>query len=212
MRAQWKKVLKDLNATFKRTKKSTAFEGMIITSDTEFFEKLGWRKGEEMPSSVIRFFSQAYRFAVAEIGYHGTDVNIFCAVVHVDEKTPHLQLYYVPVVDTWREKVYELDKDGKVLRNAKGSPIQAKDENGKSKTKLVHSPQQPKVCRSDFWAERGGQLSLGTCRTTFTNKSAPTTVLEEEMSEATKSIRLNINGKLNSVKRSLRKKRSLRSR
>ena len=167
MRAQWKKVLKDLNATFKRTKKSTAFEGMIVTSDTEFFEKLGWRKGEGMPPSVIRFFSQAYRFAVAEIGYHGTDVNILSAVVHVDEKTPHLQLYYVPVVDTWREKVYELDKDGKVMRNAKGSPVQAKDENGKSKTKLVHSPQQPKVCRSDFWAERGGQLSFGNLQDSF---------------------------------------------
>ena len=167
MRAQWKKVLQDLNATFKRTKKSVAFEGMIVTSDTEFFEKLGWRKGEEMPPAVIRFFSQAYKFAIAEIGYHGTDVNILSAVVHVDEKTPHLQLYYVPVVDTWREKVYALDKDGKVLRNSKGSPVQAKDENGKSKTKLVHSPHQPKVCRSDFWAERGNQLSFGNLQDSF---------------------------------------------
>lgn len=167
MRAQWKKVLQNLNATFKRTKKSVAFVGMIITSDTEFFEKLGWRKGEEMPPAVIRFFSQAYKFAVAEIGYHGTDVNILSAVVHVDEKTPHLQLYYVPIVDTWREKVYALDEDGKVLRNSNGSPVQAKDENGKSKTKLIHSPHQPKVCRSDFWAERDNQLSFGNLQDSF---------------------------------------------
>ena len=86
MRAQWKKVLSDLNATFKRAKKSVALEGMIITSDTEFFEKLGWRKGEEMPPAVIRFFSQAYKFAVAEISYHGTDVNITtCAPLSIQD-------------------------------------------------------------------------------------------------------------------------------
>lgn len=79
---------------------------MVVTSDTEFFEKLGWRKGEEMPPSVIRFFaSQAYRFAVAGVGYHGTDKNILSVVVHVDEKTPHLQLYYVPIVDTWKKSL-----------------------------------------------------------------------------------------------------------
>ena len=64
-------------------------------------------------------------------------------------------------------EIYELDAEGKVLRNSKGSPVQAKDENGKSKTKLVHSPQQPKVCRSDFWAERDGQLSLGNLQDSF---------------------------------------------
>ena len=33
--AQWKKTMKELNATFREKKKSVAFEGMIITSDTE---------------------------------------------------------------------------------------------------------------------------------------------------------------------------------
>lgn len=164
--AQWKKTMKELNATFKETKKSAAFEGMIITSDTEFFERLGWKKGEETPYAVMEFFNRCYEFALRKIGYKGTDKNILSAVIHVDEKTPHLQLYYIPVVDTAKKKVYEKDKNGKVKRNAKGSPIQKKDERGKSVYEYVEL-QQPKLCSSDFWAERGGQLSYGNMQDDF---------------------------------------------
>ncbi len=164
--AQWKKTMKELNATFKETKKSTAFEGMIITSDTEFFERLGWKKGEETPYAVMEFFNRCYEFALQEIGYKGTDKNILSAVIHLDETTPHLQLYYIPVVDTAKKKVYEKDADGKVLRNEKGSPIQKKDEHGKSVYEYVEL-EHPKLCSSDFWGERGGQLSYGNLQDSF---------------------------------------------
>ncbi len=120
--AQWKRTMQELNATFCEKKKSVAFEGMIITSDTAFFERLGWKKGEETPYAVMEFFNRCYEFALREIGYKGTDKNILSAVIHVDEKTPHLQLYYIPVVDTAKKKVYEKGADGKVLRNEKCSP------------------------------------------------------------------------------------------
>ena len=158
--------MQELNATFKETKKPAAFEGMIITSDTAFFERLGWKKGEETPYAVMEFFNRCYEFALRQIGYHGTDKNILSAVIHLDEKTPHLQLYYIPVVDTAKKKVYEKDKDGKVKRNAKGSPIQKKDEHGKSVYEYVEL-EQPKLCSSDFWAERGGQLSFGNMQDNF---------------------------------------------
>ncbi len=164
--AQWKKTMQELNATFRDKKKSVAFEGMIITSDTAFFERLGWKKGEETPYAVMEFFNRCYEFALREIGYHGTDKNILSAVIHVDEKTPHLQLYYIPVVDTAKKKVYEKGADGKVLRNEKGSPIQKKDEHGKSVYEYV-SLEQPKLCSSDFWGERGGQLSYGNLQDSF---------------------------------------------
>ena len=164
--AQWKKTMKELNATFCEKKKSVAFEGMIITSDTEFFERLGWEKGEETPYAVMEFFNRCYEFALREIGYKGTDKNILSAVIHLDEKTPHLQLYYIPIVDTAKKKVYEKGADGKVLRNEKGSPIQKKDEHGKSVYEYV-SLEQPKLCSSDFWGERGGQLSYGNLQDSF---------------------------------------------
>ncbi len=164
--AQWKKTTQELNATFREKKKSTAFEGMIITSDTAFFERLGWKKGEETPYAVMEFFNRCYEFALKKIGYKGTDKSILSAVIHVDEKTPHLQLYYIPVVDTAKKKVYEKGADGKVLRNEKGSPIQKKDEHGKSIYEYV-SLEQPKLCSSDFWSERGGQLSYGNLQDSF---------------------------------------------
>ncbi len=158
--------MQELNATFREKKKSVAFEDMIITSDTEFFEWFGWKKGEGMPYAVMEFFNRCYEFALQEIGYKGTDKNILSAVIHVDEKTPHLQLYYIPVVDTAKKKVYEKGADGKVLRNEKGSPIQKKDEHGKSVYEYVPL-EQPKLCRSDFWGERGGQLSFGNMQDEF---------------------------------------------
>ena len=164
--AQWKKTMNELNATFREKKKSVAFEGMIITSDTEFFERFGWKKGEDTPYAVMEFFNRCYEFALQEIGYKGTDKNILSAVIHLDEKTPHLQLYYIPIVDTAKKKVYEKGADGKVLRNEKGSPVQKKDEHGKSVYEYV-SLEQPKLCSSDFWGERGRQLSYGNLQDSF---------------------------------------------
>lgn len=111
---------------------------MIITSDPTFFEKLGYVPGMTQPIEVMYFFDRAYKFALSYIGYHGTDKNILSAVIHFDETTPHLQLYYLPIVDTAKKKVYAKGKDGKVLRNEKGSPVQAKDERGKSVYEYVN--------------------------------------------------------------------------
>lgn len=163
--AQWKSIIKDLNATFKETKKSTAFEGVIVTSDKAFFEKLGYIPGEHPPYEVIEFFDSAYKFILRELGYHGTDKNIISAVIHFDETTPHLQLYYLPIVDRGKKKVYALGADGKVLRNEKGSPVQEK-KNGKSVYEYIDL-EQPKICSSDFWEQRGGQLSFGNLQDAF---------------------------------------------
>lgn len=159
LNAQWKKTVQALNATFKETKKAVAFEGVIITSDRAFFENLGYIPGEPLPCELQKFFADSYLFLLREIGYHGTDRNILSAAVHLDETTPHLQLYYLPVVDEGRKKVYAKDADGKVLRNEKGSPVQAKDEHGRSlyeRTQL----EQPKICSSEFWEQRGAQGSF----------------------------------------------------
>lgn len=162
----WKSILNELNATFKETKKSTAFEGIIVTSDKAFFQRLGYVAGDEPPPEVMRFFNRAYNFILREIGYHGTDQNIISAVIHFDETTPHLQLYYLPIIDKGKKKVYAKGVDGKVLRNEKGSPIQAKDEHGRAIYEL-NELEQPKVCSSDFWEQRGGQLSFGNLQDAF---------------------------------------------
>ena len=158
--------MKDLEIGFNEKAKSIAFEGMIITSDSEFFEKLGYVPAMSPTIEVMDFFDRAYKFALSYIGYHGTDENMLSAVIHFDETTPHLQLYYLPIVDTAKKKVYAKGTDGKVLRNEKGSPVQAKDERGKSIYEYVKLD-KPKLCSSDFWAERGGQLSYGNMQDEF---------------------------------------------
>lgn len=171
LNSQWKRTIQALNATFKETKKAVAFEGVIITSDRAFFENLGYIPGEPLPCELQKFFADSYLFLLREIGYHGTDKNILSAAVHLDETTPHLQLYYLPVVDEGRRKVYAKGADGKVLRNEKGSPVQAKDEHGRSlyeRTQL----EQPKICSSEFWEQRGAQNSFANLQDEFQEQVA----------------------------------------
>ena len=166
LNAQWKQTMQGLNATFKETKKAVAFEGVIVTSDKAFFEERGYVPGEPLPLELQKFFADSYAFLKRQIGYHGTDRNILSAAVHLDETTPHLQLYYIPVVDEGRKKVYAKGADGKVLRNAKGSPVQEKDKNGKSLYERVLL-EQPKICSSEFWEQRGAQSSFGNLQDEF---------------------------------------------
>ena len=57
MNAEWQNALERTNATFKETKKSVAFEGIIITSDKSFFENLGYVQGQDPPQRVLEFFN-----------------------------------------------------------------------------------------------------------------------------------------------------------
>ena len=166
LHAQWKQTMQALNATFKETKKAVAFEGVIVTSDKAFFEERGYVPGEPLPLELQKFFADSYAFLKRQIGYRGGDQNILSAAVHLDETTPHLQLYYIPVVDEGRKKVYAKGADGKVLRNEKGSPIQAKDKSGKSLYERVLL-EQPKICSSEFWEQRGAQASFGNLQDEF---------------------------------------------
>ena len=138
----------------------------MSTSDKAFFEERGYVPGEPLPLELQKFFADSYAFLKRQIGYHGTDRNILSAAVHLDETTPHLQLYYLPIVDEGRKKVYAKGTDGKVLRNEKGSPVQAKDKNGKSIYKRTQL-KQPKICSSEFWEQRGAQTSFGNLQDEF---------------------------------------------
>ena len=67
----------------------------IITSDHDFFERIG----EE---ETKRFFETAYKFVVEykDLG----EQYIISAKVHRDEQTPHMHLIFLPVVHTTDKK------------------------------------------------------------------------------------------------------------
>ena len=77
---------------------------MIITSDSDFFNKIGEKETK-------RYFKVAFDF-VKEYKNLGEE-NIISAVVHLDEETPHMHLTFIPVVDS-------IDKEGHSIRKIGG--------------------------------------------------------------------------------------------
>lgn len=81
-----------------RTRKdSTMFIDTLITASPEFFE--GRNKKE-----IKAFFVEAVDFMERKIGKG----NIFSAVVHMDEKTPHLHLCFTPITEDGRLSAKEI--------------------------------------------------------------------------------------------------------
>ena len=72
---------------------------MIFTSDQAFFDKIGEKETK-------RYFDECYKFICSykNLG----EKNVISAVVHLDERTPHLHLMFVPVV-------HIKDKDGSAI-------------------------------------------------------------------------------------------------
>ena len=73
----------------------------IITSDKEFFEKIGEKETK-------RYFETAYNF-VSEYKDLG-EQYIMSAKVHMDENSPHMHLVFIPVVHTQDKKGNNIDK------------------------------------------------------------------------------------------------------
>ena len=72
-----------------RTRKdSTRFVDTLITASPEFFKK-------KSPKEIQAFFQRAADFLIGRVGKE----NIVSAVVHMDEKTPHLHLVFVPLTE-----------------------------------------------------------------------------------------------------------------
>ena len=65
---------------------STRFVDTLITASPEFFKK-------KSPKEIQAFFQRAADFLIDRVGRE----NVVSAVVHMDEKTPHLHLTFVPL-------------------------------------------------------------------------------------------------------------------
>ncbi|MEG7857488.1 MULTISPECIES: MobV family relaxase [Bacillaceae] len=63
----------------------------LVTSDSEYFQNLSDREER-------RFFESAYEFFADEYG----EKNIAYAMVHKDEKTPHMHVGFVPITEDGR--------------------------------------------------------------------------------------------------------------
>ena len=107
----------------------------VITSDKDFFEKIG----EE---ETRRYFETAYKF-VANYKNLG-EQYILSAKVHNDESTPHMHLVYVPVVHT-------KDKNGKEINKIACSEFWK----GKDSYKRLQDNFYAYITKAGFDLERG---------------------------------------------------------
>lgn len=72
--------------------------GIIVSSDSTFFQKLS-------PEDTRRFFEESKAFLTDFVGAE----NVVSAMVHMDEKTPHMHFLHVPVTPDGRlnaNKIY----------------------------------------------------------------------------------------------------------
>jgi len=81
----------------KTRKDSVRFIDTLITASPDFFKG---KKREEIGT----FFQTAVDFLSRKIGKH----NIFTAVVHMDEKTPHMHLCFTPITEDGRLSAKEI--------------------------------------------------------------------------------------------------------
>ena len=86
--------IKTFNQNINSSKNDVAFE-MVFTSDNEFFDGLN-------RNDIKKWAEKSLDFVTKDLGIERR--NILHAIVHMDEKTPHLHVVAVPLVKTYNKK------------------------------------------------------------------------------------------------------------
>ena len=94
------------------------------------------------------------------------------ASVHYDEDTPHLQAYFLPVVNEVKRKCYKRDDEGNLIKEKvlssngtlKEVPILLRDDNNK----IIYETVKGKFLNNDqFWKDLGGKNSFASIQDSF---------------------------------------------
>lgn len=86
--------VKTFNQHINSSKNDIAFE-MVFTSDNEFFDGLN-------RNDIKKWAEKSLDFVTKDLGIERR--NILHAIIHMDEKTPHLHVVAVPLVKTYNKK------------------------------------------------------------------------------------------------------------
>ena len=187
-----KQTLKNRGIEYLNKPSTNLLNGITFTSGPEFFETLGLKfidsgrtyktgnkKGQiikvpdiksrdDIPSTVSYFFDSCMEYLKKIVG----EENIILAQIHYDEDTPHLQAYFLPIVDKVKRKCFVREKDGNVVKKEykrkDGSislvPKLLRDEDGR----IVYEIVKGKFLNNDqFWKDRGGQNSFAKIQDSF---------------------------------------------
>lgn len=187
-----KQTLKKRGVEYLNKPSTNLLNGITFTSGPEFFEalrmkfansgrtyKTGNKKGqmikipdiksnEDIPPAVSYYFDSCMEFLKNYVG----EENIILAQIHYDEDTPHLQAYFLPIVNEVKRKCYVRDKDGNVVKE------EVKTKDGKISTqpkllrdkdgKIVYETVKGKFLNNDqFWKDKGGKNSYAKMQDSF---------------------------------------------
>lgn len=177
--------LKVRNIEYQNRPNTNLLNGVTFTSGPEFFQSLGMKfkdsgrtyhtgdkKGQavmipdinskdDIPKAVSYFFDSCMEFLKEYVG----EENILLSQIHYDEDTPHLQAYFVPVVNKVKRKCFVKDENGNVVKEEVKKkdgatsivPKLLRDDKGK----IVYEEVNGKFLNCDqFWKDKGGKLSF----------------------------------------------------
>lgn len=187
-----KKILKERNIEYLNKKGTNMLNGITFSSGPEFFERMGmkfvdsgriYQRGkkagqivktpeikstDDIPNAITYYFDSCMEFLKNYVG----EENIVLAQIHYDEDTPHLQAYFMPIVNEVNRKCYVKDNDGNVIKEqaftkdgkVKFVPKLLRDANGK----IVYENVKGKFLNNDqFWKEKGGMYSYAKLQDSF---------------------------------------------
>lgn len=178
-----KSILEDRNIEYSHKTKTNILNGVTFTSDPEFFMSLGLpfkesnriyqsgdKKGQnilvpnvkhknDIPSEVTKYFNCCMKFLEDLVGKE----NIVMAQVHYDEDTPHLQAYFLPIVNEIKRKCYKRDSEGNLIKE-NGKTILLRDK----ENKIIYESIKGNFLNNDqFWKDLGGRNSFANIQDKF---------------------------------------------
>ena len=187
-----KQILIKRNIEYLNKPSTNLLNGITFTSGPEFFEALGMKfidsgrtyktgnkKGQiikipdikstdDIPPAVSYYFDSCMEYLKNYVGKE----NIILAQIHYDEDTPHLQAYFLPVVNEVNRKCYVKDKNGNVIKEefkkqdgtVNYIPKLLRDSEGK----IVYETIKGKFLNNDqFWKAKGGKNSYAKMQDSF---------------------------------------------
>ena len=178
-----KSILEDRNIEYSHKTKTNILNGVTFTSGPEFFMTLGLpfkesnriyqsgdKKGQnilvpdikskdDIPSEVTKYFDCCMKFLKDLVGKE----NIVMAQVHYDEDTPHLQAYFLPIVNEVKRKCYKRDSEGNLIKE-NGKTILLRDKGNK----IIYESIKGNFLNNDqFWKDLGGRNSFANIQDKF---------------------------------------------
>ena len=118
--------------------------GLIVSSDSAFFERLS-------PEDTRRFFEESRSFLSEFVGAE----NVISAMVHMDEKTPHMHVTLVPIVKGERKRRKREEQAKKRYRKKPADTVRLCADDIMTRLKLKSYQDSYAVAMAKYGLQRG---------------------------------------------------------